>query len=249
MEEIYSIFLLLIFGFAVLVFVILLYISAPYGKFLRKGWGPSINSKWAWLIMEISSPALMTFFFATSYYKSLPSLIFLIFWLIHYIHRTFIYPFTQSGRDKPYPLILVFMAFTFNCLNGFVNGFGIFHLLKFESSWLYTWQFVTGCLLFLTGFVINKISDEKLRLMRKGSPVEYIKPEGWLFEYVSCPHYFGEITEWLGWALMTWSLPGLAFFLFTFANLVPRGVSSHEYYRNKFHDYPVKRKAVIPFII
>lgn len=249
MEEIYRIFLILILGFAAVVFIILFYISAPYGKFLRKGWGPSISSKWAWMIMELPSPVLMTFFFVSSEKKTLVPLLFLIIWLAHYLHRTFMYPFTQSGRDKPYPLLLVLMAFFFNCMNGFVNGYGIFHLLVFESSWLLTWQFVTGGLLFLAGFIINKSADEKLRLMRKDSPEEYVKPEGWLFEYVSCPHYFGEIIEWLGWALMTWSLPGFAFFVFTFANLVPRGVYSHNYYKKQFVDYPQKRKAVIPFII
>jgi 3-oxo-5-alpha-steroid 4-dehydrogenase 1 len=249
MDDIYRIFLFLIFGFAVVVFVLLFYISAPYGKFMRKGWGPSVRSKWAWMIMELPSPALMTLFFVTSQNRTTSSFVFLIFWLTHYLHRTFVYPFTQSGRDKPYPMLLVVMAFIFNCMNGFINGYGIFHLSEYGTEWLYTWQFVTGCLFFLTGFVINKSADERFRIIRKGNPDEYIQPGGWLFEYVSCPHYFGEMIEWFGWAIMTWSLPGLAFSVFSFANLFPRGVSSHLFYRKRFVDYPVKRKAVIPFII
>jgi hypothetical protein len=249
MEEIYRIFLILIFSSAVIVFVLLFYISAPYGKFYRKGWGPSVSSKWAWMIMEMPSPVLITFFFATSQNKTVVPVVFLIFWLGHYVLRTFIYPFSLSGKDKPYPLAVAGMAFIFNCLNGFVNGYGIFHLLEFESTWLFSLQFIIGSLLFIAGYIINKIADEKLRLLRKGSSEEYVKPEGWLFSYISCPHYFGEITEWLGWAIMTWSLPGFAFFIFTFANLLPRGMSSHNYYKKHFHDYPIKRKAVIPFII
>ena len=31
----------------------------------------------------------------------------------------------------------------------------------------------------------------------------------------SCPNYLGEILEWLGWAVATWSSCGLAFMLFT----------------------------------
>ena len=80
----------------------------------------------------ISFPALMIYFFLISDQKNLPQYIFILFWLSHYIHRTFIYPFTQSGRDKPYPFILVCMAFVFNCFNGFVNGYGVFHLLAFN---------------------------------------------------------------------------------------------------------------------
>ncbi|MCX6255723.1 MAG: DUF1295 domain-containing protein [Bacteroidia bacterium] len=249
MNQIYNYSIILIFSFAVLVFILLFYISAPYGKFLRKGWGPSIRSKWAWMIMEFPSPVLMTFFFLTTNQKNLPKIIFILFWLAHYIHRSYIYPFTQSGRNKSYPFVLVCMAFILNCLNGFVNGYGVFHLISYSSSWLLSWQFIMGGIVFISGFIINKIADEKLRKMRKESLVEYVLPDGWLFNYISSPHYFGEIIEWGGWAVMTWSLPGLAFFIFTFANLFPRGISSHKWYKIQFPGYPPERKAIIPFIV
>jgi 3-oxo-5-alpha-steroid 4-dehydrogenase 1 len=249
MIKIYSFSLFLIFSFAALVLVLLFYIPAPYGKFLRKGWGPTIRAKWAWMLMELPSPVLMTLFFLASFQKSLPQYIFIIFWLSHYIHRTFLYPFTQSGREKPYPFIIVIMAFVFNCLNGFVNGYGVFNLTLYSLSWFIDWRFMTGALLFILGFVINKSADKRLRNLRKANPVEYILPEGWLFNYISSPHYFGEIIEWAGWAVMTWSLPGLAFSVFTFANLFPRAISSHKWYKAQFPEYPPKRKAIIPFIV
>jgi 3-oxo-5-alpha-steroid 4-dehydrogenase 1 len=249
MLYLYNYALILIFGFAILVFILLLYLSAPYGKFSRTGWGLTIKAKWAWMIMEFSSPALISIFFATSDQKTIPVLIFVSFWLLHYIHRTFLYPFIQSGRDKSFPLILVLMAMVFNCLNGFANGYGVFHLGYYTNSWVLSWQFITGVILFISGFAINKTADEKLRGFRKYSPNEYIMPEGWLFKYISSPHYFGEIIEWAGWAVMTWSLAGLAFFIFTFANLFPRAVSSHRWYKAHFPGYPENRKAVIPFII
>ncbi len=249
MKEIYSILLGLIFVFAIIVFVLLFYVSAPYGKFMRKGWGPSIKSGLAWMIMELPSPVLMVYFYLTAESNSAPAFIFFVLWLLHYLHRTFYYSFTQSGREKPYPVLIAGMAFIFNCLNGFANGYGVFHLLNYSSDWFFSWQFIAGITIFLTGFVINKTADEKLRRMRRMNKLEYVKPEGWMFEYVSSPHYFGEIIEWLGWAVMTWSLPGFAFFIFTFANLFPRGIISHRWYRQKFKDYPLKRKAVIPFVI
>lgn len=245
----YNITIILIFSFAIIVFILLFYISAPYGRFLRKGWGPVIKTRWAWMIMEFPSPALMTIFFILSDQKAFPQVLFLMLWLSHYIHRTFIYPFRQSGREKPYPVILVSMAFVFNCMNGFVNGYGVFHLISYSDSWLCSWQFITGIVLFIVGFSINKTADEKLRNLRTNNPQEYKIPEGWLFDYISSPHYFGEIIEWAGWAVMTWSLPGLAFSIFTFANLFPRGISSHKWYKKNFRDYPIDRKAVIPFII
>ena len=249
MTCLYKFSIILIFSFAILVFVLLFFVSAPYGKFSRKGWGPVTKSKWAWMIMEFPSPFLMIILFLTSDFKSLPQYIFIIAWLAHYIPRTFIYPFRQSGREKPYPVIVASMAIVFNLLNGFANGYGVFNLYSYSSSWFYSWQFISGIAIFITGFVINKTADEKLKLLRKNSPEEYVIPRGWLFDFISSPHYFGEIIEWAGWAIMTWSLPGLAFSVFTFANLFPRAVASHRWYKSHFPGYPLDRKAIIPFIL
>ncbi len=249
MTGLYRFSLILIFSFAAIVFVLLFFVSAPYGKFSRKGWGPAVRSKWAWLIMEFPSPALIILFFIISPDINVPQIIFVIVWLLHYIHRTFYYPFSQSGRNKPYPLIIALMAIVFNTLNGFINGYGVFHLYNYSNSWLLSWQFITGVALFICGYFVNKTSDEKLRMLRSQNKQDYVIPRGWLFTYISSPHYFGELIEWAGWAVMTWSLPGLAFFVFTFANLFPRAVASHRWYKTNFPDYPVNRKAVIPFII
>lgn len=236
-------------GLSVVVFIALLIVQAPYGKFLRKGWGPAIKSGWAWMIMELPSPFLMTLYFFTAEEKSPVKVIFLSFWLSHYLYRTFIYAFIQAGKDKPYPLIVAGMAFLFNCMNGFVNGYGIFHLNFYAAEWLFSIQFISGLLLFTAGFYINKRADLEFRKMRMSSPQEYVIPRGWLFNYISSPHYFGEIIEWSGWALMTCSLPGLAFALFTTGNLFPRALASHKWYRNNFSEYPADRKAIIPFVV
>jgi len=249
MDIIYKYSIILILGFAFIVFIILFFVSAPYGKFSRKGWGPYIKSKWAWMIMEFPSPALIFIFFITSEQKNIPQLVFLMVWLSHYLLRTFMYPFTQSGKQKPFPIIIVLMAVFFNCLNGLANGYEVFYLHSYSNSWLVSWQFIPGFLIFFSGFAINKSADETLRLLRYKNPNDYIIPQGRLFNYISCPHYLGELIEWAGWALMTWSYAGLAFFIFTFANLFPRAVASHKWYKTTFPDYPAKRKAVIPFII
>lgn len=249
MAYLYNLSLILVLSFAVLIFILLFYISAPYGKFLRKGWGKTIRTKWAWMIMEFPSPVLIFLFFILAGQKSVLQIFFVIFWLSHYLHRTFLYPFRQSGKEKPYPLILVIMAFIFNYMNGLINGYGVFHIHSYSITWLFSWQFILGVLLFIGGFIINKTADEKLLKLQLQNPGEYVMPEGWIFKYISSPHYLGEIIEWGGWAIMTWSLSGLAFFIFTFANLFPRAISSHKWYKTHFEDYPEDRKAIIPYII
>ena len=57
-----------------------------------------------------------------------------------------------------------------------------------------------------------------------------------------------KILEWTGFAIAAWSLPGLAFAVFTFANLAPRAFANHKWYKEKFPDYPEERKALLPFI-
>jgi len=184
MDILYKYSITLIFSLAILVFILLFFISAPYGKFSRKGWGTDIKSKWAWMIMEFPSPFLMTVFFLTSDFKSLPQYIFILAWLAHYVSRTFIYPFRQSGREKPYPVIVASMAVVFNLLNGLANGYGVFSLYSYSMSWLYSWQFISGFIIFITGFSINKTADEKLRRLRENTHGEYVIPQGWLFDFI-----------------------------------------------------------------
>ena len=54
--------------------------------------------------------------------------------------------------------------------------------------------------------------------------------------------------ERFGWALETWSLAGLFWFLFSSATFVPRARHNHQWYKNQFPDYPADRKALIPFV-
>jgi hypothetical protein len=168
----------IIIGTGLIVFWLLFYVQAPYGKFFRKGWGPSIRSDWAWMLMELPSPLMMTLFFFNAEDKSLVKWLFLMLWFSHNLNRTFIYSVIQGGKDKPYPVMVAGMAFIFNIMNGFVNGYGVFRMNVYSAEWVFTSQFITGLALFLTGFYINKHADLLFRKMRKSNPREYIIPRG-----------------------------------------------------------------------
>ena len=49
--------------------------------------------------------------------------------------------------------------------------------------------------------------------------------------------------------LATWSVAGLAFALYTAANLAPRAVANHAWYRERFPDYPARRRALVPYVL
>lgn len=77
----------------------------------------------------------------------------------------------------------------------------------------------------------------------------YGVPCGGMFRYVSCANYFGEVAEWAGYALAARTLAGTAFALATAANLIPRALAHHAWYRSHLPGYPPGRRAVIPFLL
>ena len=78
---------------------------------------------------------------------------------------------------------------------------------------------------------------------------QYYLPEGGLYNVISSPNYLGEILEWSGWAIATWSLPGLLFALGAVGCIGVRSIHTHKWYKDCFKDYPKNRKALIPFIL
>jgi 3-oxo-5-alpha-steroid 4-dehydrogenase 1 len=235
---------------ATTVFVALFFVSAPYGRHSRRGWGPLIPNHLSWFMMETPSVIMFGLLFATGTApKNLPITLLFVLWELHYVHRAFIYPWTIRDGHKKMPIGVMLMGFAFNFGNSYVNGHYLFTLSGgYPQGWLTDSRFLAGTSLFLVGFIVNRWADLSLRALRKPGEVDYRIPYGGLFDLVSCPNYLGEIVEWCGWALATWSLPGLAFAVWTFANLAPRARSHHAWYYAHFPDYPKNRKALIPWM-
>jgi len=116
-------------------------------------------------------------------------------------------------------------------------------------AWFTDARFIAGSILFFIGMLINWKADDMLIHLRKPGETHYAIPKKWLFDYISCPNLFGELIEWLGFAILCWNLPALCFFIWTSANLIPRAISHHEWYKNKFSDYPDQRYAIVPFVV
>jgi len=236
---------------ACVTFIVLFFFPAPYGRYAVKARGPSVNNRLAWFVQEIPAFLMMIVYCMVSDRPlTAATAVFLVLWEAHYLHRTFIYPFTLRG-GKPVPLLTMGLAVLFYLVNTYVQGRWIFTLAPadmYTNAWLADPRCIIGTTLFIAGFVINRHSDYILRTLRKPGETGYRIPYGGLYRYVSCPNYLGEIIIWLGWALATWSLAGAYFIVWTCANLIPRAVSHHAWYRATFPDYPRVRKALIPFI-
>jgi protein-S-isoprenylcysteine O-methyltransferase Ste14 len=230
-------------------FVTLFFIPAPYGRHTRRGWGPNLPSWLGWLLMEsVSAVVFLLMFIIGSTAPTAATITFLLMWEAHYIQRAFIYPFLLRAGQKKMPLAIPLLAIIFNTGNAYVNGRYLFHFAdnRYNANWLIDPRFIIGASLFITGFSINRWADNTLHGLRPPGETGYKIPQGGFYRYISCPNYFGEIIEWFGWAIATWSLPGLAFAVWTFANLAPRAQANHNWYHDHFEAYPPERKALIP---
>jgi len=235
---------------AVPVFLLLFFVRAPYGRHIRTGWGPLLENRLGWFIME--SPAVLVFGVIVVVYAKLnvTALLLLLMWESHYVHRAFIYPWTlKKGKKMPWSIVL--MAIVFNITNGYLNGWSIAtHADRYADAWVASPQFVIGVLVFFSGMALNKVSDRQLALLGRSGDGQagYRVPHGLAFRWVSCPNYLGEIVQWTGWAIATWSLAGWVFAIWTLANLAPRALAHHRWYRETFADYPPARRALVPYL-
>jgi protein-S-isoprenylcysteine O-methyltransferase Ste14 len=246
-DVVYNVVLLFSFGLAAVVFISLFFVVAPYGRHTRKGWGPMIGDKAGWIVMEAPSPLLLAAYYFWGRPGTLTALVFLIMWEAHYLYRAFLYPLRRRDSQSQMPLSVVAMGALFNVMNAYLNGRYLFMLSDaYPSTWLVDPRFVLGLGLFCLGMLVNRRADRTLHNLRRDQEAAYQIPQGGLYRWISCPNYFGEIVEWVGWAVATWSFSGLAFATWTAANLAPRARANHRWYMETMPDYPSERKALLP---
>jgi len=252
------------------IFLCLIFIKAYYGKFFNSNSGegncfqrtlrkifPVIPSRISWIIQECPC-VFMTIFFLIYYRKNLnyKNILVMAPFFIHYVHRSFIFPFVIHS-SKNNPLEITLMAFVFCFFNSLMINRSIFCLIidyELKSFWL---NYIFGLAIFGLGMYINIHSDYsmiKQRNANKDSNNKYIIPRGFMYELISCPNYFGELNEWLGFFILSNSFSGLVFFISTFANLFPRAIQYHQWYKNKFKEEFAtdknlsERKSIVPFL-
>ena len=246
----YSLFLYIWMGIAIAIFFLLLRINAPYGRYATGKWGPMVDNHYGWVLMESPALAVMLYFLVLNLNsRATVSEIMIGLFCLHYFNRTFIFPFRLHTPGKKMPWMIVISAIFFNGINTLTLGYYFTHFSGYPNSYYTDPKFIIGVLLFFTGLVINWWSDNKLIHLRQPGETGYKIPLGGLFRYISCPNLFGEIIEWGGFALLCWNLPALAFFIWTAANVLPRALAHHRWYKKQFAEYPAKRKAIFPYLL
>merc|ERR1712157_43241 len=99
---------------------------------LKDDKGPTIPPSLAWVTMEMPSV-----FVALAFLWSTPSRLVnrrgawhLGLFLLHYVQRSFVYPFTamRAGTGRPMPLVIWLQAVFFCSLNGTMQSLDLLHL-------------------------------------------------------------------------------------------------------------------------
>merc|ERR1712038_1111881 len=127
------------------------------------------------------------------------------------------------------------MGFLFCSMNGFMQAYDCCQFHTYLPTNHTSVHFRTGIFLWVVGFIVNLQSDSILRNLRKkdshnnetsssstttaSGAVRYKIPYGGLYKYVSCANFFGEIVEWLGYAVASNTIAGWAFWLYVCGNL------------------------------
>ena len=245
-------------GIAVLVIIGGLFQKGSYGRFGSTARGVNLNPKLGWWLMETPATVVFAIFYLTGPHRfDTTPLVLAAIWLLHYSNRGWFFPLSirqMPGKRGSFNISVLIAGMVITSLHGYLNGsfFSHDYRRQYGTEWLTDPRFLLGLIVYLGGFTLLVWSESIVRNLRdKNNPgaAEYKIPYGGGFRFITSPAYLGELIAWAGFALLTWSLAGVAIFLITAGNLVPRAFATHRWYREKFPDYPAERKALIPGVI
>ena len=193
MENIYTVdffydLLYIMFIVGLVVFVSLYFVDAGYGKMRTEKWGPSMSNKAGWFLMEVPVFLVVLYLYFKSFplyggiTKNVPYWIFFLIFEFHYFQRSFIFPFLLKGKGRM-PFAIMILSVVWNLINGYIQGFWLFHLAPqyypemYTSAWVTTPQFIIGTIIFIVGWCINMHSDYVIRHLRQPGDTKHYLPK------------------------------------------------------------------------
>lgn len=252
MDQAYTIFLVIMALAAGGAYIALHFFEAGYGYLFDARYGRPVSNRVGWVVMEAPVFVGMTVLWILSgRTREAAPLVLLLLFQSHYLQRAFIFPLLLRGNSKM-PLGIVLMGVVFNLLNALMQGGWIFYIspADYYDDWFSKPYIYIGAVLFFAGMAINIHSDHIIRTLRRAGDTRHYIPYGGMFRRVSSANYFGELLEWTGFAVASWSWAGVVFVWWTFANLAPRAASLYKRYEAEFGDEfrALRRRKIIPFI-
>jgi 3-oxo-5-alpha-steroid 4-dehydrogenase 1 len=144
---------------------------APYGRHVEeKGWGPLVDARLAWFLMESPNLYVSAVLWKIGDEKcktSLANNLLLGLFLFHYVNRSLIYPLQMPATSTPMPLSVMLMAYAFCCCNAYLQARELTMFRLYPESHLSTAAFQIGVSMFIVGWCLNIHSDGILRKLKK----------------------------------------------------------------------------------
>jgi len=241
-------------GYLLFVSIQSYFFPAPYGKFtsatgigfLNRATKIQMPASFGWMLQEIPSFFVSICAMFHLYQRGMMlKMLLLVPYAVHYFNRSILFPL-KIKNGKPAPLLTVGSAFVFCLYNGFMQSHAVVSL---DLENLSLGGVALGLAIFVGGMGINIQSDQILKNLRKEGETGYKIPYGGLYEYVTCPNYFGEALEWWGFACLVQTSAGVWFGVWSTMFLGGRALQTHSWYQEKFKEYPQERKAFIPKLL
>lgn len=256
-DPVYDTILLIALAMPPVTLLVSRFANAPYGRFGDTMAQPKFHPRWGWILMEL--PATLVFWpaFLTGPRAAAMAPAFIAsIWAVHYLNRGLVFPWLiRAPKDsRSFGVLVIGSGMLVTAVHGYLNGYYLSrygdHLV---GDWMADPRFLLGAALYGSGLALNIKSDAILRNLRSVAEVErgekvYRIPRGGGFRYVTNPQYLGELMAWLGFATLTWSLAGVFILTLSMANLIPRAIATHKWYREKFPDYPRHRRVLVPYL-
>ncbi len=230
------------------------FFPTPYGRFGSRKLGPEVPIRLGWVLME--APAVLSFAW---FYPRGPAaleavpLLFAGVWALHYSNRAILFPYLMQARPGSKMSASVFATgWVVTSMHGWLYATWLSRWgTHLDASWLVDPRLWIGLALYGSGLGLLLHTEALLRRLRaQAAPGEdpYKIPYGGGYRWVSSPHYLGELMAWTGLMVATWCPGGLFVLLISAANLVPRALATHKWYRDRFPDYPADRRALVPLL-
>eukprot|EP01112_Ceratiomyxa_fruticulosa_P010269 TRINITY_DN2707_c0_g1_i1.p1 TRINITY_DN2707_c0_g1~~TRINITY_DN2707_c0_g1_i1.p1 ORF type:complete len:298 (-),score=57.77 TRINITY_DN2707_c0_g1_i1:275-1168(-) len=225
-----------------------------------KDLGPQISWRTVFLT-EYGGPLLLYpifYFFASAIYGKSATHHFvqdlaLYCWTAHYLKRELETIFVHRFSHGTMPIFNIFKnSFYYWGCTALVSYFVNHPKYTPPQNETYIW---IGLGVFILGELGNLICHVQLRNLRPEGTTTRAIPRGFMFEFVSCPNYFFEVTSWIGFTIMTHTFTAGVFTLLGFVQMYVWAVQKHRRYRSEFDgkegrpSYPRGRKSIIPFLL
>ena len=165
--------------------------SAPYGRHVRKGWGPTLPAYIGWFIYE--TPALLgTFLFFYLFQGKISAGTVFLFSMGYSLYLPCLdLSFSHSISSKAHALHDCVSAILFNLGNTTILGWSFAQEDPISlSEWITSWHHIVGLAVFGLGMFINHQSDAILLSLRKTGESHYSIPYGGFFVMSAHPIYW-----------------------------------------------------------